>query len=499
MTSLYTAAQVRELDRIAIEEKGLPGILLMKRAARATLAALLERWPRPTAITVFCGAGNNGGDGYVLAALAHAQRIPVRLIQVAPPDKLGGDARRAYDFAVDEGVIMMPLAEASMPREGLIVDALLGTGLNGDVRPPFADAIRLINDSGLPVVAVDVPSGLCADSGRVLGSAVSASVTVSFIGRKRGLFTGRGPVFGGEVLFDDLAVDESVYAGIDAEARLLDWPALAAALPVRPRDAHKGMSGHVMIIGGDLGFGGAAIMAAEAALRTGAGLVSVATQPRHVAALNARCPEVMAVGVISGQELEPLLARPTVLVVGPGLGTTPWSEQMLQKALATDVPRVLDADALNLLAQGRIGATADLSRTVITPHPGEAARLLGWTTIDVQNDRFAALNALRTRMSTTVLLKGAGTLIGDPRGDIAVCPYGNPGMAVGGMGDVLSGVIGALLAQGLDPRRAAETGACLHALAGEDAVASFGEVGLCASDLLPMLRYRRNDNGVEAP
>jgi len=493
LTSLYTAAQVRELDRIAIEEQGIPGILLMRRAAHATLAALLERWPQPDAITVFCGSGNNGGDGYVLAALAQARRIPVSVVQVAALSKLRGDARRAYEFAVSEGVPMTAYSEGSEPlRNGVIVDALLGTGLHGDVSAPFASAIRLINDSGLPVIAVDVPSGLCADSGRVLGSAVEADMTVTFIGRKRGLYTARGPAHTGQIVFDDLSVPDFVYENVRVGARLLDWYSLAATMPERPRDAHKGMSGHVMIIGGDLGFGGAAIMAAEAALRTGAGLVSVATRPQHVAALNVRCPEAMAVVVVSGQELEPLLARPTVLVVGPGLGLTPWSEQMLQKALAVDVPKVLDADALNLMAQGRLQADVDLTKSVLTPHPGEAARLLGWATADVQSDRFAAVEALHAQWSATALLKGAGTLIASNEGDVSVCPYGNAGMAVGGMGDLLSGVIGALLAQGMAPRRAAEVGACLHGLAGDDTVARDGTIGLCATDLLPALRWRRN-------
>jgi len=491
-TPLYTARQVRELDRLAIEERGIAGIRLMKRAGRATLKALLARWPRPSTLTLYCGAGNNGGDGYIVAALARAAGIPVSVVAVAPLTKLAGDARLAYDFALREGVTVVGLAEAAPPAEGVIVDALLGTGLAGDVRGDFALAIAQINASGLPVVAVDIPSGLCADTGKVLGDAVLADVTVSFIGLKRGLFTGRGPVFSGQLIFDDLAVPGDIYPRVEAGVVRCDWPSLHRALPRRPADAHKGLFGHVMVVDGDTGFGGAAAMAAEAALKTGAGLVSVATRAGHVPAIIARCPEVMAVAVASGQQLEVLLDRPSVLVVGPGLGTSPWSEQLLQKALATGLPLVVDADALNILAAGRVGKDADLSRAVLTPHPGEAARLLGCTAADIQADRFAAVGALAAKYRATVLLKGAGTLIASGDGDIALCPYGNPGMATGGMGDILSGVIGALLGQGLSPRAAAETGACLHALAGDDGAAQHGQIGLCASDLLPLLRRRLN-------
>lgn len=488
---LYSAAQVRELDRIAIAGRGIPGIQLMKRAGRATFNALLQRWPVPENITVYCGAGNNGGDGYVIAALAKARQIAVEVIQVAPADRLQGDARRAHDFALAEGVTLTPFAQASAPSQGVIVDALLGTGLSGEVRAPFCDAIAAINGSGLPVVAVDIPSGLCADTGCELGSAVQAEMTVTYIGRKRGLYTASGSARAGVVVFDDLAVPADIYADLASQVQMLSWPECYRQLPQRRADAHKGLFGHVMIVGGDLGFGGAAAMAAEAALRCGAGLVSVATRPEHVPAIISRCPEVMALGVVSGQALEPHLARPSVLVVGPGLGRTPWSEQMLQKALAANLPMVLDADALNLLAEGRIGVKADLSAAVLTPHPGEAASLLGCSVAAIQADRFAAVCALHNKYRATVLLKGAGTLITGDGNAILLCPHGNPGMASGGMGDVLSGVIGALLAQGLTATAAASTGACLHALAADDAVGD-GQIGLCATDLMPNLRRRRN-------
>ena len=252
-----------------------------------------------------------------------------------------------------------------------------------------------------------------------------------------------------------------------------------------------------MVIGGDNGFGGAAMMAAESALRTGSGLVSVATRPIHVAALLARQPEIMVSGVISGQELEPLLDRPTVLVVGPGLGRSPWSEQLLQKAVATGVPMVMDADALNILAEGRVIAQPDGRQWVMTPHPAEAARLLGISVAEVQADRFSAVRRLQEKFNATIVLKGVGTLIASAdEAEIAVCPYGNPGMASGGMGDVLSGIIGALLAQGLTPSIAAQLGCCLHSAAADMATQEQGVRGFVASDIAPVLRKLLNKEGL---
>lgn len=489
---LYRADQVRELDRCAIEEHGIAGIHLMKRAGRAAFAALLERWPDPEQITVLCGAGNNGGDGYVIAALAAQRRLPVTLIHVADPEKLQGDARGAYEFARREGVIMLSLEE-SLGFKGIVVDAMLGTGVSGEVREPFRQAIERLNKSGAPVLAVDIPSGLCADTGNELGVAVKADVTVSFIGLKQGLLTGRGPGLTGELLFADLGVPEAVLQTQVASAQRLQLNQLLEQLPDRDGDAHKGKFGHVMVIGGDSGYAGAVAMAGEASARMGAGLTSVATRPEHVAAIIARRPELMVLGVTSGQELETYLERPTVLVLGPGLGRTPWSEQMLQQAVACGLPMVLDADGLNLLAEGRVIAnTTQRDNWVLTPHPGEAARLLDCSVAEIQRDRFAAARQLQQRFGGTVLLKGAGTVIAAADGSLSVAYVGNPGMASGGMGDVLSGVLGGLLAQGLEPGLATQLAVCLHGTAADLAAEENGQRGLLATDLLPYLRQLLN-------
>ena len=486
---LYTASDVYALDAAAIAS-GIPSIQLMKRAGRAAFDLLNTRFPAAELISIYCGAGNNGGDGYVMAALAAQRLLPVQVIQLTAPEKLRGEARQAYEFALQEGVTMVPFAQAAAPASGVIVDALLGIGLRGAPTGAFAQAIEQINRSGLPVLALDIPSGLNADTGAVAEVAVAAHLTITFIAIKRGLLTGRGAALTGELVLANLDVPAATYDAVAPNAERLSLAALTELLPARAADAHKGDFGHVMVIGGDTGYGGAALMAAEAAARSGAGKVSVATRPEHVAAILARRPEVMACGVVSGQELEPLLANPTLLVVGPGLGRTPWSEQMLQQAIKSGLPLVLDADALNILAEGRVvpaAAYQQHSPWLLTPHPAEAARLLGVTTAEVQADRFAAVRALSARYNACVILKGAGSLVAAETGHIGVVSDGNPGMASGGMGDVLSGILGALVAQGLSVQDAARLGAVVHACAADLAADEFGQRSLLATDLIPYL------------
>ena len=486
-SSLYTAAEVYALDAAAIAA-GTPALQLMKRAGRAAFELLLARYPEPGLISIYCGAGNNGGDGYVLAALAAQRLLAVQVIQLAPAERLTGAARAAYEFAAQEGVAMQLFTETTVPTAGVIIDALLGIGLQGALKAEYAAAIAQINAAQLPVLALDIPSGLQADTGAVASVAVAASLTITFIGIKRGLLTGRGAALCGELVLEQLGVQPEVYAQVPTELTRLACGALLAQLPARAADAHKGDFGHVMVIGGDIGYGGAALMAAEAAARSGAGLVSIATRPEHVPAILARRPEVMAMGVISGQELEPLLVRPSVIVIGPGLGRSPWSEQMLQQAVKSGLPLVLDADALNILAEGRV-VPASIARTnwLLTPHPAEAARLLNCTTAEVQADRFAAVIKIQQQYNCAVILKGAGSLVAGSDGSLGLVSDGNPGMATGGMGDVLSGILGALMAQGLSTSQAAPLGASLHACAADLAAQEYGQRSLLATDLIPYL------------
>jgi NAD(P)H-hydrate epimerase len=458
----------------------------MSRAASAAFEQMLAAWPEPEQVQVLCGTGNNGGDGFLISDLAHKRGIATTVMQLGDAGKISGDALQARQQAVANGVNIRPYDEGELLGVGVIVDAMLGTGLGGEVRDAYREAIEAVNVSGAPVLAVDIPSGLCSDTGRVLGAAVRADLTVTFIGLKRGLFTQAAADHVGAIYFSDLAVPPEIYAQVESRCSRLELEALLERLPERPATAHKGLYGTVLVVGGDYGMAGAAAMAAEAALRCGTGLVRVATRPEHVAALVARVPEAMPQGVESGEDFAPLLEAADVLVVGPGLGQSAWSEHLLQRALASGKPMVLDADGLNLLADGRAGAAQAQENRVLTPHPGEAARLLDSTTGDVQADRFAAVAALQQRYGGAVVLKGNGSLIADGN-EVLLSDYGNPGMASGGMGDVLSGVIGALLAQGLPAVEAAALGVCLHGAAA-DLAAEDGQRGLVATDLMPHLR-----------
>jgi NAD(P)H-hydrate epimerase len=290
---LFSAAEVRELDRIAIEERGVPGIVLMKRAGLAVFKAMSKLDPSCAAVTVLCGRGNNAGDGYIIAGLAVDHGMDVQLLQLGSIDALRGDAALARDWARERGVVEEPFHSSSELRGAVLVDALLGTGLTGEVRDEFGAAIDAINRAGRPIVSVDLPSGLCADTGVPLGRAVNADLTVTFIGKKRGLYTGAGKEHAGQVIYDALDVDETVFDQVPARVELLRLHENVGTPEPRRRDAHKGSFGHVLIVGGDHGMGGAALMAAEAAMRCGAGLVSVATRPEHLGGFLARRPELM--------------------------------------------------------------------------------------------------------------------------------------------------------------------------------------------------------------
>ena len=474
-TALYTTDQVRALDRAAMAG-GIPGIELMQRAATAAFASLRKRWPQARSVCVLCGPGNNGGDGFLVAKLAHEAGMQVSVVALS--DNSIGDASEARAQCGRAGV---PIVQATeLPQADIHVDAVFGSGLNRAPGDNIAQLIRQLNAQPKPVLALDVPSGLSSDTGVAFEPCVRATATVCFVGWKRGLFTAQAFDHSGERELATLDLPASLYAQHAPDSRLLR----AQGLPKRPRDSHKGKYGHVLAIGGDHGAGGSIRLAAEAALRVGAGLVSVATREAHVVALLSACPELMPQGVHVPRNLGSLLERATVLALGPGLGREEWGRGLWQAALDADKPTVLDADGLNLLSEN---PRALPERIVLTPHPGEAARLLQCTIAQVQADRFAAARTLAQRHRAVVVLKGAGSLIASPEGEVVVCPWGNPGMASGGMGDAQTGVIAGLLAQGLSSWEAACMGTGVHARAG-DLAARAGERGLLASDLFPYLR-----------
>ena len=486
-TALYSSAQVRALDAHAIEALGIPAYTLMKRAGEAALRHLRARYPLAHRIVIACGGGNNGGDGYVLARFAQAAGLTVTVLAASDPERLQGAAQQAFaDFSAN-GARARPFAAGLLAEGEVVVDALLGTGLHGALRAETTAAIRALNASGRPVFALDVPSGLDSDTGVPLGEAVRADSTVTFVRLKTGLLIGEGAACTGALFFDDLELSPPPGEFKPRLTRITDSE-IQAALPRRHRTAHKGDFGRVLIVGSGSGMPGATRLAGEAALRVGAGLTTVAVAPENVAAIAAGRPELICLALSDRHVLAEALARADLVAIGPGLGTSPWARAALDTVLAAGKPVVVDADALNLLAESEVRARDDW---ILTPHPGEAARLLAATTQDVQNDRLAALDRLLARFGGTIVLKGAGTLVGASGRTPGVCERGNPGMATAGSGDVLTGAIAGILAQCHDPWTAARVGVLVHAIAG-DAAARGGERGVLAGDLARELQHAVN-------
>jgi hydroxyethylthiazole kinase-like uncharacterized protein yjeF len=488
-TGLYSAAQVRALDAYAIEQLGVPGYTLMKRAGEAALRYLRSRWPTGYRVVIVCGSGNNGGDGYVLGRFAQAAGLTVTVLSATPPSSLKGDALLAYNDCVSSGARILPFAPALLAEGELIVDALLGTGLKSAIREELVPVVQAINSAGRPVLALDMPSGLDSDTGVAHGEAVRADCTVSFVGLKTGLVIGDGPEFAGTLYFDDLEVTAPAGPQFSPRLERIEDTEILRALPRRRRAAHKGDFGKVLIVGSGPSMPGATRLAGEACLRVGAGLVTVAVAPENLAAIASGRPELICLPFREAEELREAIERAQVIAVGPGLGRSSWAREALDAVLVSGKPLVVDADALNLVAEAT-GKT-QLKNCILTPHPGEAARLLGVETEEVQKDRLSALGSLVDRYGATVVLKGAGTLVGAPGHTPAVCERGNPGMASAGMGDVLTGAVAGILAQCRNPWLAARVGVLVHAMAG-DAVARNGERGLLASDVARELRASVN-------
>ncbi|MGQ0428769.1 MAG: NAD(P)H-hydrate dehydratase [Gammaproteobacteria bacterium] len=479
---VYSAAQVRAMDRRAIEREGIPGYTMMQRAGAAALECLRRSWPAVRRLLVVCGAGNNGGDGYVLARVAQAAGFEVTVAALVDPPRLVGEAAKAFEDFSTAGGRHVSFSKTLLAGKALVVDALLGTGLDRPVAGGMRDCIEAVNASGLPVLALDVPSGLDADSGHVRGAAIAAARTITFVGLKAGLYLGEAREHMGTLEFAGLGVPASVCEGMVPVLRRMDASLLAAALPRRRRGAHKGEHGRVLIVGGHA-MAGAARLAGEAALRTGAGLVAIATSTASAAAIVGRRPELICHAATTASKLRPLLRPADALAIGPGLGLDRRAMHLLDATLAAGKPTVVDADALTLAAK----RPRRRAHWILTPHPGEAARLLDSKTAAVQRDRLSALVAMRKRYGGTCVLKGAGTLVSSASGAPWVCDRGNPGMATAGAGDVLTGVIAALAAGGAEPELAAAAGVLLHAIAGDRAAAG-GERGVIAGDLVAELR-----------
>ena len=481
---LYTAKQVRGIDSAAIDGLGIPGYELMCRAGAAVLGTAFAQFPSAQRWLVLCGPGNNGGDGYVVARLAAEAGIDVTVSSLVDPANLKGDAATAYaDWLAASGKVeTWPLAADA--RFDLALDALLGTGIDREVGGVFRQAIAYLNQLDCPTLAIDIPSGLNADTGCAMGCAVRAAGTVTFVGRKRGMYTADGPDYCGPVTFDDLAIPAEAVAEQSARAgRLLSQDVLTTVLTPRPRNSHKGSFGHVLAVGGIEGMSGAIRLCGEAALRSGAGRVTLATAAAHASLVNLGCPELMVKAIGADTTWLADNIADFILAVGPGLGAQAWSRSLLDICLAADTPLVVDADGLNLLAELCAQTAVQRSDWILTPHPGEAARLLDCKVSAVQQDRVHAAVTIAERFNAQVVLKGCGTVVAGPDGAYSICPLGNPGMATAGSGDVLTGILVALLAQGLTCRDAAEAGTLAHAAAGDLAALESGEMALMAGDI----------------
>jgi NAD(P)H-hydrate epimerase len=481
---LFTAAESRAIDARAVAQLGISSFELMRRAGRFAFDTLLARFPEVRRIRVWCGKGNNGGDAYLVAALAHAHGLKVHVVSLHEPASLTGDARNAHATAADSGV-PIEVATDGQPKTGfdadVIVDGLLGTGFHGALREAYAVAVRGINAARLPVLSIDIPSGLYADTGAIADVAVDAHVNVAFITRKVGLYTGEGAAQVTVREFSDLGVPSACYR--EAGVERLYWQ--AEKLPRLNPSTYKHRQGRVLIAGGDLGMPGAVAMAGEAALRVGAGLVSVATRRENTTLIVARRPELM---VVDADDCDARLEAAHVVVLGPGLGREAWGQRLYEQVESSGKPVLLDADGLFWLAARKHWRGGPL---FVTPHSAEAARLLEIEVAGVHADRLTAVAQLAERFGCTALLKGPGSVV--CQGDrLLICAHGNPGMATAGMGDVLSGIAGGLLApvfatDGADADTAFAAAVALHSKAADVAAARLGPRSLLATDVIDVL------------
>ncbi|MEM7495547.1 MAG: NAD(P)H-hydrate dehydratase [Myxococcota bacterium] len=490
---IWSVARLRAVEQAAVDE-GIDESMLVERAAAGAARVIEQCYPSAARIAILCGTGNNGADGYALACRLRRARHEVCVWAPCGEPRTQA-ARHVCAACAQAGIpIHRGVPRGEEPGFDLIVDALFGIGLSRPVEGNARECIAWMNQTAAPTLALDIPSGLHADTGQIMGCAARADHTVTFLGLKRGFFTADGPDVTGRLALDDLNVSATVPP--QPSASVLNEKELIKLLPPRRRSAHKGCFGRCLIVGGGLGMPGAALLAAHAALRVGAGLVRVATHPQHASAAACSQPEALWHGVTDVAELEKVLSRASCIVVGPGLGLSSWGRSLWDRVVQAKCPLVVDADALTLLAQ----QPCRRSDWILTPHPKEAAGLLGCSVVKIQRDRFAAAEELCRRYGGVAVLKGAATVIASNASSVEsafekrcdVCLAGNPGMASAGMGDVLAGILGGLSAQ-LHPSSAglndvARLGVLLHAHAGDLAAVARGERGLLARDVIDRLR-----------
>lgn len=488
--SIWHADDLRHAEKEAADSLGITLYELMQRAGEAAFNVTRTAYPESSHWLILCGHGNNGGDGYVVARLAVAAGIHVTLLALESDKPLPEEASAAREAWLNAGGVIHA-TDIVWPEEiDVIIDGLLGTGLRSAPRDPVATLIARANAHSAPVVALDIPSGLMAQTGTTPGAVIQAAHTVAFIALKPGLLTGKARDVTGTMHHNALGL-ESWLAGQETHVSRVDASLLAQWLPPRRPTSHKGDHGRLVIIGGDHGTAGAIRMTGEAALRCGAGLVRVLTRIENSAPIITARPELM-VHELTPQSLEECLEWADVVVIGPGLGQQAWGKQALQKVENFRKPMLWDADALNLLA---INPDKRHNR-ILTPHPGEAARLLNCSVAEIESDRLLSARRLVKRYGGVAVLKGAGTVVASDEA-LGIVDAGNAGMASGGMGDVLSGIIGALLGQKLPLYDAACAGCVAHGVAADKLAARYGTRGMLATDLFCTLRRVVNPDVID--
>ncbi len=477
---VFSRQQIRELESSAIEQHGFKSYDLMQRAGKAAFMFIREHYPEAKRILLIAGGGNNAGDGYILARLIHNADIECYTMPVVPITELHGDAMRAQnDYAIHGGRDVD--YSDTLPECDLIIDALFGTGLTRTVENEFADTINAINRTPTPVVSLDIPSGLSADTGNPMGPTVSANTTLTFIGLKSGLITGESQNYTGKVGVDTLDLPAAIIDNAEKLGTSISQSLPTQLLPARKQSGYKNLYGHVLVVGANVGYPNAARLAGEAAARTGAGLVSVACHPDNVAAIASGCGSLMVKAIHQPRNLADLINKADVILIGPGLGQDKWAQKVFARVIETRKPLVVDADALRLLGNN----PSKCDHWILTPHPGEAAQLLACNTEEIQLNRVSSTLAIQEQYAGISVLKGSGTLTCHEQ-QLNFCTSGNVSLATGGTGDVLAGIISSLIAQGISLEDAASGGVMLHGLAAE-LISKHGTRGVLAEDLFPAI------------
>jgi NAD(P)H-hydrate epimerase len=511
---VVTAAEMREIDRAAIKTYGIPGLVLMERAGMAVAEKAMEIFPGKRFL-VLCGGGNNGGDGLVAARGIYNHGLRVKALVFSKQESLSPDCKIQYHLAMKSGVdieFRKSLTRADL-HGSVIIDAVFGTGLSKPVAGELGKAFRLINETEVSVVAVDIASGISSDNGEVLGEAIMADHTVTFGLPKRGHLLYPGAEYSGSLYVEDIGFPAELTNSENIRVELIDRELSGSLLPARGRNSFKGDYGHVLVIAGSRGKTGAAFLTAESALRTGSGLVTIGVPETLMDIYQSRVMEEMTLpladhgdGTLAAKAIDAILnfvsQHADIIAIGPGISVTPDTEDIVKQiVLSSAVPLVIDADGLNAIKDIDIFSKAK-APIIITPHPGEMARLLNKnskfkiqknnraaviSTHDIEKDRIGTALAFAKETGVCVVLKGAPTIVATPEGNVFINTTGNPGMATAGAGDVLTGIIASLVGQGLDPSSAASLGVYLHGLAGDTAAAMLGEHSLIASSIIAAL------------